>query len=196
MSVASIMHSIQMIGFLTDIRESAVVYPVIMTTHLACIALFGGLILMTDLRLLGLALKDYRISEAVNGLRPWKRLGGTIMITMGLLLGTSEGDKYYINPFFWTKMALLCCIGIHALIFRPLVYNRAEEFDDLPTTPPQVKTAATLSLILWFSVMTMGRLIGYYEPKQAQPEAAIRTVAPPAGYTLRAAKVSPNLNRR
>ena len=53
MSVQSLMHSIQMIGFLTDIRESAIVYPVIMTTHLACIAVFGGLIVMTDLRLLG-----------------------------------------------------------------------------------------------------------------------------------------------
>ena len=195
MSVQSLMHSVQMIGFLTDIRESALVYPVIMTTHLACIAVFGGLIVMTDLRLLGLALKDYKISEVVDALRPWKRLGGTIMIAMGLLLGTSEGDKYYINPFFWTKMTLLCCIGIHALIFRPLVYNRAKEFDDLPAIPPQVKAAATLSLILWFGVMTMGRLIGYYEPKQAQPQAAIQTVTPAAGEALRAAQVSAHLNR-
>jgi hypothetical protein len=195
MSVASIMHSIQMIGFLTDIRESALVYPVIMTTHLACIAVFGGLIVMTDLRLLGLALKDYKISEVVNGLRPWKRLGGTIMIAMGLLLGTSEGDKYYINPFFWTKMTLLCCIAIHALIFRPLVYNRAKDFDNLPEIPGQVKAAGALSLILWFSVMTMGRLIGYYEPKQTQPQASIQWIAP-AGHVLNAAQIAPHLDRQ
>jgi hypothetical protein len=189
------MHSIQMIGFLTDIRESAIVYPVIMTTHLACIAVFGGLIVMTDLRLLGLALKDYKISEVVNGLRPWKHLGGTLMITMGLLLGTSEGDKYYINPFFWTKMALLLCVAIHALIFRPLVYKRAKDFDDLPTIPGQVKAAGALSLIIWFGIMTMGRLIGYYEPKQTQPAAVIHTVAPPA-EALRAAQVSPQMHRQ
>src|SRR5579863_8445693 len=53
----TIYHDIQSIGFLTDIRESALVYPVIMTTHLACIAVFGGLILITDLRMLGVALK-------------------------------------------------------------------------------------------------------------------------------------------
>jgi uncharacterized membrane protein len=177
------MHSIQSIGFLTDIRESAVVYPVIMTTHLACIAVFGGLILMTDLRLLGLALKDYKISEVVEGLRPWKRLGGALMITMGLLLGASEGDKYYINPFFWTKMALLCCIGIHALVFRPLVYNRAKEIDKLPAIPTEAKAAAMLSLVLWFSVMTMGRLIGYYEPKQAQPAVATTQSFPSVART-------------
>ena len=33
-------------------RESSYAYPIIMSTHLACIAVFGGMILMTDLRLM------------------------------------------------------------------------------------------------------------------------------------------------
>lgn len=168
MSIASLFQSIQSIGFLTDLRESNYVYPVVMTTHLACIAVFGGLILMTDLRLLGLALRSYTVSEVVLGLRPWKRLGGVTMITMGLLLGGSKAESYYINPFFWTKMTLLGCIGLHALVFRPLVYNRTKEIDALPTIPGRAKLAAILSLVLWFGVLTMGRLIGYYEPKPAQ----------------------------
>jgi hypothetical protein len=170
-SIASILHSIQSIGFLTDLRESSLVYPFVMTTHLACIALFGGLILMTDLRLLGLALKSYTVTEVVTSLRPWKRLGGTIMICMGLLLGTSEGDKYYPNPFFWTKMILLICIGVHAMVFRPLVYNQTKEIDSSPTIPGRAKVAAILSLVLWFGVLTMGRLIGYYEPKKDATQA-------------------------
>ena len=100
MSVESLFHSIQSIGFLVDFRESSYVYPVVMTTHLACIAVFGGMILMTDMRLLGLALRGYSVTEIVGGLRPWKRFGGALMIAMGLLLGSSEADKYYINPFF------------------------------------------------------------------------------------------------
>ena len=165
MSLADVMHSIQSIGFLTDLRESALVYPVVMSTHLSCIAVFGGMILMTDMRLLGLGLKDYAVTEVVSTLRPWKRVGGTIMICMGLLLGTSEADKYYANPFFWWKLTLLCLIGIHALIFRPLVYNQTEKIDESPEIPARAKWAAILSLVLWFGVLTMGRLIGYYEPK-------------------------------
>ncbi len=195
MSIQSLMHSVQMIGFLTDIRESALVYPLIMSTHLTCIAVFGGMILMTDLRLLGVALKSYKISEVVEGLRPWKRVGGTIMIGMGLLLGLSEGDKYYINPFFWTKMTLLCCIGLHALYFRPRVYNRAKEFDKLPAIPTEARTAAILSLVLWFSVLTMGRLIGYYEPKDKAPKAASYVISPQPEVASLAAEVPPNLNR-
>lgn len=167
MSLASLFQSIQSVDFLTSIRESALVYPIIMTTHLTCIAVFGGLILMTDMRLLGLALQSYSVSDVVLGLRPWKRLGGTIMITMGLLLGGSKAESYYGNPFFWAKLSLLACIGVHAIIFRPLVYNKTKEIDSSPAIPGRAKLAAVLSLILWFGMLTMGRLIGYYEPPTA-----------------------------
>jgi len=167
LSLESLFQSIESTDFFTAIRESSLVYPVIMSTHLACIAVFGGLILMTDMRLLGMALKGYSVSEVVLGLRPWKRLGGTLMIAMGLLLGGSKAESYYGNPFFWAKVTLLAAIGVHALVFRPLVYNKTAEIDSSGTIPGRAKLAAVLSLVLWFGVLTMGRLIGYYEPPQA-----------------------------
>jgi hypothetical protein len=170
----TISHSIQSIDFLTAIRESALVYPFLLGTHLACIAVFGGMILMTDLRLLGLTFKSLTITEVVTTLRPWKRLGGVIMITMGLLLGTSEAEKYAPNPYFWTKMTLLALIGVHALVFRPIVYNQTEELDRSPVIPTRAKAAGALSLVLWTGMFTMGRLIAYYEPKQPAAQAAVR----------------------
>ena len=167
-----IAHSLQSIDFLTAIRESALVYPVLLSTHLACIALFGGMILFTDLRLLG-AFKFLSITDVVTSLRPWKRLGGVIMITMGLLLGTSEAEKYAPNPFFWTKMTLLALIGVHALIFRPTVYNKTEELDRSPVIPARAKAAGAISLVLWSGMFIMGRLIAYYEPKQPAQQAAL-----------------------
>ena len=116
-------------------------YPVVLGTHLACIAVFGGMILMTDLRLLGVTFQGLTITEVVTTLRPWKRLGGVIMITMGLLLGTSEAEKYAPNPYFWTKMTLLTLIGVHALVFRPMVYNKTEELDRSPVIPMRAKAA-------------------------------------------------------
>jgi hypothetical protein len=169
----TISESIQSIDFLTAIRESALVYPVLLATHLTCIAVFGGMILMTDLRLLGLSLKSLTITQVVGSLRPWKRVGGVIMITVGLLLGTCEAVKYAPNPFFWTKMTVLSLIGIHALIFRPLVYNNTEELDRSPVIPTTAKAAAILSLVLWLSMACLGRLIAYYEPKQPVSQASI-----------------------
>ena len=154
---------IQSIGFLAAIRESALVYPVIMTTHLSCIAIFCGMILMTNMRLLGLALTKYTVTEVVTGLRPWKRVGFVIMVAMGLLLGGAEAEKYYHITYFWIKMTFLALVGVHALIFRPAVYNKTEEIDKAPMIPARAKAAAVLSLVIWTGVLAMGRLIGYYE---------------------------------
>jgi len=184
MTIAQISQAIQDIGFLTYIRESGYTYPVIMATHLACIAVFGGLILLTDLRLLGLTLKDYTITDVVKGLRPWKWLGFCIIVTMGLLLGLSESNKYYGNPYFQMKMVFLALVGVHALIFRPLVYKNTEALDRAaPQIPTVAKTAAICSLVLWIAIPCCGRWIAYYEPDKTtatgQPLSLIQRSAPP-----------------
>src|SRR5579864_220817 len=147
-----------------DFSSSAMVYPIVLATHLICIALFGGMILLTNLRLLGWSLKSYSISDVVGRFRIWKRIGFVVMVTCGFLLAGSEAEKYYPNPFFWTKMVLLILIGVHGLAFRPSVYQNTAELDKAVVIPGQAKLAASLSLILWISVVSMGRLIGYWEP--------------------------------
>ena len=114
MSIAS---EIQSIGFLTDLRESALVYPIVMATHLACIALFGGMVVLTDLRLLGVALTSTPVSDVVNGLKWWKRLGFVIIVTCGLLLGTSEAEKSQAEL---TEPSALV-VGVGVLMTTPLL---------------------------------------------------------------------------
>jgi hypothetical protein len=167
-SLYSFCEWLQSIGFLTDIRESALVYPVILSTHLIGIALFGGMILMTDLRLLGLGMRDKTITEVVEGLRIPKRIGLLLIVTCGLLLFGSEALKYYPNPYFWTKMTLLVLAAVHYLVFRGSIYNNTEELDKSPVIPSRVKAAAVLSMVLWVSIPVCGRLIAYYEPDKSK----------------------------
>ena len=169
-SIASISHDIQSIGFLTDIRESQDVYPIIMGTHLASIAMFGGMILMTDLRLLGLAMTDVSVTDVVAQLRVWKRIGFVIMVTMGLLLATSEMDKYYGNPYFQLKMFLLLMVGAHAIVFHRAVYGNTEALDRAPKMPRIAKLAAITSLLLWIGIACAGRWIAYFEPPKGAPD--------------------------
>ena len=156
-------------GFFTALRESGLPYPIVMSTHLASIAIFGGAILMTDLRILGFAMKSMSISEVIAQTRIWKRIGFVIMITMGILLAGAKFNTYYDNPYFQIKMTLLVLVGVHALIFRPSVYKRAAELDRAPTVPTVAKTAAWLSLILWVGILSMGRWIAYFERPQDIP---------------------------
>lgn len=158
-----ISHSLEHIQFLSDFSESVFAYPIVLSTHLTCIAVFGGMILATNLRLLGITFGGLTITEMVTAFRPWKRVGGTIMISTGLLLATCEATKYAPNPFFWTKMIILGLIGVHGLIFRPIVYNRTRELDKSKVIPAHVKVAAIVSLTLWTAMFTMGRLIAYWE---------------------------------
>jgi hypothetical protein len=168
LSLYSICESIQNTALMTGVQQTPWVYPIIMATHLSCIAVFGGMILMTDLRLLGLALRDQTIAQVVDRLRPFKRIGFVIMVTCGLLMAGSEAPTYYPNPYFWTKMTLLLLVGVHALIFKPSVYDHPEVLDKAPVIPTRAKAAAVLSLILWVSIPVCGRLIGYYEPNEGK----------------------------
>jgi hypothetical protein len=169
MSLAAFFHWIQSTGWATDIRESALEYPIIMSLHLSAIAVFGGMILMTNLRLLGLALTDTAATDMVKGLRPWKYAGFVLMVTCGVLLASSKADTYYANPYFRVKMLLLAMLGVHALYFRNRVYR-----DPSNATPGNAKLAACLSLVLWIGVMSMGRWIAYFEPdKTTAPSAQL-----------------------
>jgi len=158
-------------AFFTALRESGLPYPIVMSLHLSSIAIFGGAILMTDLRLLGFGLKSMSVSEVVAQTRIWKRIGFVTMITMGLLLGGAKLDKYYDNPYFQIKLTLLLLVGVHALIFRPRVYQRTAEIDRAPAIPGVAKAAAWMSLILWVGILSMGRWIAYYEKPGSIPRA-------------------------
>jgi len=155
----------------TAIRESALVFPIILSLHLTGMGLFGGMILMTDLRILGIALTKHPVSDVVNGLRPWKHLGLTLTATCGILLLWCKAAIYYPNPFLHIKLTLFVLIIIHALVFRD-VYRNISDLDRSPVIPGRAKAAAVLSMILWIGVVTAGRWIGYWEPKGEPVNAA------------------------
>lgn len=177
MSAAEISHAIQSVDFLVMIRESPILYPVIMASHLGCIALFGGLILMTDLRLLGFTMTEIPVTDFMNGTRIWKRLGLLIMLTCGILLATSEMDKYYANPYFQIKICVILLAGIHYLVFRRSVYANTVALDNSPTMPGIAKLAAWSSLVIWIGILSLGRWIAYYEPPDRKPGGAQNPIA-------------------
>lgn len=175
MTLASIGQSLQDVTVFTAVRESRLVYPVVLSTHLACIAVFGGLILITNLRLLGWALNDIPAEDMIRSLRPWKQFGFAVMVTCGILLGGSKASEYLPNPFFQVKMALLLGIGLHGLYFRQSVYRPIAA----PVHPTTARAAAIVSLVLWIGVVSMGRWIAYYDapaPPQLTAFTSIGTV--------------------
>ena len=163
MSVVGIARWLTHLELAKDFAGSSVVYPAVLATHMACIALIGGMILMTNLRLLGLAMTAFPVSEVVGRLRIVKRIGLVVMVGCGLLLAGSEATRYYPNPYFWTKLTLLGLLVIHAVVFRRTVYQNLAALDRAAVLPFPVKLAAASSLVLWLGVAVAGRMIGYYQ---------------------------------
>lgn len=155
---------LQSTAFFTALRESWYVYPVVLALHVTAIALFGGLIAVTNLRLLGIVLRDRPAAEVIRGLRGLKHMGFTVLALCGLLMFGSKAQEYLLNPFFHAKMGLLLLVALHAAAFRKSVYQRAAEFDAAGRIPAIAKLAAALSLLLWSGLIIAGRGIGYIQP--------------------------------
>lgn len=173
-----ISQAIQNTEYFTALRESALAYPIILSSHLATIAVFGGLILMTDLRLLGFAMTSIPASVVVERTRPWKQLGLVIMLTLGIHLGGAKFADYYDNPYFQLKMTLLLLVAVHAFVFRKSVYRNPEALDAPGGPPRAAKIAACISLVLWVSILSCGRWIAYYERPEDQPPAKAEVILP------------------
>ena len=169
MSILEMFRWIQDTRPMTAMRESALVYPIIMTGHLTGMALFGGMIAITDLRILGWAMRSSSITDVVEQLRFWKRVGFVMVVGCGALLLGSKAEMYYYNPFYWAKMTLLCLVGVHALAFRS-VYGNTAALDAAPKVPGKAKLAACLSLLIWIGLVTAGRSIAYWDvPENLMP---------------------------
>lgn len=154
---------LQATDFFTYIRLASYVYAATLALHLAAISLFGGMIIVTDLRLLGWVMPDRPISDVVDQLRWPKRIGFLLALVCGFLLFGSKAEEYYYNVFFRTKVILFLLVALHALVFRPSVYHRAVELDQAAEVPLRAKMAAGLSLALWAGIVIAGRGIGYID---------------------------------
>jgi hypothetical protein len=153
---------IQDTGFFTWVRSSTFFYPIVLSLHMCGIAMFGGMILLGDLRMLG-AMRQYKVSDFLSQLRTPKRYGLLLMVTMGVILAGSKAEEYYYNAFFRVKVGLLLCVALHALVFRGL-YADTSAWDQTRVIPAQAKLAAAISLLLWTGLVISGRGIGYIEP--------------------------------
>jgi len=146
------------LAWFSSFRSSAYVYPVVLALHLAAISLFGAMIVVTDLRLLGWALSDSTIAEVIGRLRMGKRIGFILAAACGFILFAAKAEEYYYNVFFRTKMLLFVLVGIHAVVFHKSVYADSAHAGEssLPA-----KLAAWLSLVFWIGILCAGRAIGY-----------------------------------
>jgi uncharacterized protein DUF6644 len=145
----------------STIRQSLWLFPAIETVHLLGMAALVGTITVLDLRLLGWATPQKRVSEVTARLLPWAWFGFGVQVVTGVLLFSSEAIKIYGNPAFRLKMLLLLLAGIQALIFQTVVSRKLPAWDDHQSLPLMAKVMGMISILLWVAIVTAGRFIGF-----------------------------------
>lgn len=150
----------------TALRESLYMYPLVEGIHLVGLALSVGLILVTDLRLVGLFLKDLPVKAVLHQLRPWVLIGFALTFITGILLLWADGPRIWEIPVFPIKLVLIVLAGINAIWFEFKYGRKTEVLEQGVVLPKGAKFAGWVSLITWSAVVICGRLIPYLEVTQ------------------------------
>jgi hypothetical protein len=133
--------------FIGFIGSTAYTYPVLLAIHIVALVLLGGMVVLTDLRGLGLGMRSYSVQDVVDGLRVPKRIAFGLAAASGAVLFGANARQYSHNPWFWLKIALLVLIAANYLLFRRTAHNSAGLW----------KLASGLSLLLWTGVIVAAR---------------------------------------
>jgi hypothetical protein len=139
------------------ISMSSWAFAVIESVHLLALAVIGGAVLMLDLRLLGLGLRDQPIARIARDAQPWLTGSLIVMLVTGVLLFSSEPIKCYNSTPFRVKMSSL----VLAMIFAFTVRRKVALAGDGRVPAIWLKVVAIVSLVLWSGVGASGRWIGF-----------------------------------
>ena len=139
------------------IRESQWLFPAIESVHLLALVVIAASVLVVDMRLFGVGLRDQPVAPIARDMQPWLIASLAVMLVTGVLLFLSEAIKCYYSPAFWIKMTSLAL----AIAFTFTVRRRVTLMDEARVRRSLRKAVAVVSVLLWAGVGWGGRWIGF-----------------------------------
>lgn len=141
-------------------RKSLWMYPIVEITHIVGFVTLVGSIAVLDLRLLGLSRK-LSVTALSRHTLPWTLGALLLVVPTGLLMFTAHATDFVSNGAFITKLSLLMLAFANALWFRVGPYQSVRHWDVMAMPPLAARASAALSLLLWVSIISCGRLLAY-----------------------------------
>jgi hypothetical protein len=175
MHIAALLKWLEATGLATRIRDSFFLFPLLESTHVLGLALVFGTIAVIDLRLLGLASTQRSFQRMASDILKWTWGAFALTAATGALMFITNAGVYYHNFYFRTKMLLLVLAGLNMAIFELTAGRTIHRWDKAPSAPAVGKAVAALSIVLWISIIFMGRIIGFTTTRAAV------AAPPPAG---------------
>jgi hypothetical protein len=136
------------------VAESDWGYPIVLTLHAIGMALVVGIVLVFDLRVLGVAARIPLVALRRFFLVAW--IGFAVNLTSGTLLFFANYSAFIHNTAFITKISLLIAGAICTwLLVRQIDFTKSD------SVTAKAKLIAAISVILWLGAITAGRIVGY-----------------------------------
>jgi hypothetical protein len=140
------------------IRDSKYGMPLVQSVHLLGLTVLLATILVLDLRLAGVGMKDLPLPWLARQLKPWTIGAITLVILSGIFIFLTRPGSYLLSNPFRIKMAILSL----AILFHFSVVDRRTALEAAGSRTMLVNVIfAGLSLTLWFSVGWAGRAIAF-----------------------------------
>jgi len=161
MDIAGLLTSLEGSRLAGAIRDSLYLFPLIESFHVLGLTMVFGTIMIVDLRLLGLASTRRRFSRIASDVFKWTWAAFALSAVTGALMFITNAGVYYHNVYFRAKMLLLALAGLNTLLFEMTAARSVRRWDAESAAPRAGRTAAALSIVLWISIIFMGRWIGF-----------------------------------
>ena len=173
MDIAALLASLESSGPATAIRNSLYIFPMLEATHVFGLSMVFGTIAIIDLRMLGIASTRRPFTRMASEILKWTWVAFAVTAATGALMFITNAGVYYHNAVFRTKMLMLVLAGINMLVFELTAGRTTHRWDNDASAPLAGKTAAALSLVIWITIIFLGRWIGFTTTRAS--------VAPPPG---------------
>ncbi len=161
MNAPSLVQSIESSAAGEWMRGNVLAMPWVNAAHVLCIAMVFGSILVVDLRLLGLADRQRAVTRvSAEMLRlTWVAFAGALFT--GALYFAANATTYWFNTAFRFKLLAILLAGVNMLVFQLHTFRGVAAWDRNLPPPRAARLAGALSLLLWTTVVVLGRVIGF-----------------------------------
>lgn len=144
------------------VAENDILFPWIESVHVLAIVLVVGTISIVDLRLLGVASLDISARRLMRDIIPYTWGAFAVAAITGSLMFSSDATHYAHNRLFQAKLVMLVLAGLNMAIFHFFGERDIERWEAPgATTSVAAKAAATISLLAWITVVSLGRGTGF-----------------------------------
>ena len=137
------------------LNNSEWVFALAECVHIGGFAVAIGSVALVDFRMLNLGLRRETAAGILRYTELWTVIALLFVVFSGVALFLSQADIYRVNLVFPIKMYVLAA----ALIYNFTVHRKVATMENPP--PLLSKLVATVSLLLWVSVVFGGIFTGF-----------------------------------